>query len=643
MEQNDFAQENCDENKKLLVAESFKQEKHDANYFSNSLVALFDGNLLLASLLQRFHYAFQNETNGTWIKGYRWIWKPVKQLKEEKYSKKSESTIYRAILKLVDWGVLKREQLFKEDNGHNFNPKNRMYYYRVDYEGFAEFEKRRAKEAGCEYIKSDYQNFQNNEQSDRSSSGTTEKPKPKKSKKPTEKPGTQNSEEAEKPSFVINEKPSSFTNEKPSFVTVEKTKQSLHQFSTINTHIEEQECVTESNNLNTEEKAEAREVRSDRQSSNLNSENTFSSVTPSNSKPKVTARVVSENTGVQKTTAVKVKPKYDRSLGIAPLEEQKNVQQRLNGFASGAWLIDGRLDPSFLNWQAEKWMKRWDCDIFTTKQNVLLHFKKDPDNLAIAWEIYREETSQRVNNVGVRLKHGVEIKPEEQKMLIERSRAITEEINPEHRLIADAPILSDSLLSSTNDRLFSLPSCDDDIIMSDLDEVSSSKARAMDAPAAKPVQEEQQRAAFFESDNNLEQPAIFEIDDERCRGNTACHDSEAQQISPPKDKDGFAENPEAYKLYQQQKIENPVDKNMLLQKLGELTKKFSMPKAEPVKPKSTIPQSVAELDNLSLQEVNKLLEDGVLKTALSPILQRSNKFEVFLTEWGHVEYVDYAF
>jgi hypothetical protein len=123
------------------------------------------------------------------------------------------------------------------------------------------------------------------------------------------------------------------------------------------------------------------------------------------------------------------------ALGNKPPDEPKNVQQRqFRWLADGPWLVEGKLDSSFVTWLATTWQRQYGGTIHQKRANVLRHFKKDPTNLAIAWEQYRGEHLSRYENAAVRMGNGLEIQPIEQQELLHNVRAVThrlpDELNP---------------------------------------------------------------------------------------------------------------------------------------------------------------------------------------------------------------------
>jgi hypothetical protein len=96
---------------------------------------------------------------------------------------------------------------------------------------------------------------------------------------------------------------------------------------------------------------------------------------------------------------------------------------------NGPWLIDGKLNESFRDWLAKEWMERYGGTIHQRRADVLRHFRKDRANLSIRWEQYSSEYLNRYQNAALRLKNGLEIKPDEQSKLITHVGAIVNQLS----------------------------------------------------------------------------------------------------------------------------------------------------------------------------------------------------------------------
>ncbi|ELS03474.1 hypothetical protein Xen7305DRAFT_00031980 [Xenococcus sp. PCC 7305] len=112
------------------------ETKFDTSVMSNSLVVLI-GDYLEARILQQLHYWTVKEY-GIVLKGARWIYKPVRELLIEVLIGFTSWQIRKALSSLVGKELLFREHLFKEHHGHNFAPKNRTYYYSINYQKLQE-------------------------------------------------------------------------------------------------------------------------------------------------------------------------------------------------------------------------------------------------------------------------------------------------------------------------------------------------------------------------------------------------------------------------------------------------------------------------------------------------------------------------
>ena len=111
---------------------------------------------------------------------------------------------------------------------------------------------------------------------------------------------------------------------------------------------------------------------------------------------------------------------------------------------AGPWNINGQLDMNFRDAIAQSWVVAYGGDVHKKKADVLCHFKKDPHNLAIAWEQYQSEYRNRYETTQILMTNGVEIPQEYQRRLINNQRAITQSLPPEINLIT-APVIPDSI------------------------------------------------------------------------------------------------------------------------------------------------------------------------------------------------------
>ena len=111
---------------------------------------------------------------------------------------------------------------------------------------------------------------------------------------------------------------------------------------------------------------------------------------------------------------------------------------------AGPWNINGQLDMNFRDAIAKSWMTAYGGDVHKKKADVLRHFKKDPDNLVIAWEQYQSEYLNRYETTQILMTNGVEIPQEYQRRLINNQRSITQSLPQEINLIT-APAIPDSV------------------------------------------------------------------------------------------------------------------------------------------------------------------------------------------------------
>ena len=114
----------------VLKSESLKT-KFDTCVVSNSFVALI-GDYIEARIVQQLHYWCYSEY-GVIINDLRWIYKPIREWLSESFVGFTSWQLRKAIASLVAKGILLKEHLFKEHHGNNFSPKNRTYYYSVNY------------------------------------------------------------------------------------------------------------------------------------------------------------------------------------------------------------------------------------------------------------------------------------------------------------------------------------------------------------------------------------------------------------------------------------------------------------------------------------------------------------------------------
>ena len=120
--------------KSVLQVEGL-EVKYDVVEVSNSMVALL-GSVEEATIVQLIH-SWTLAGEGVIIDGNHWFNKSIKDWIAEVMPLTSPWKMRSYMKSLVSKGVLERKQLHKEHYGHNYSPKNRTYYYRLDYEGLS--------------------------------------------------------------------------------------------------------------------------------------------------------------------------------------------------------------------------------------------------------------------------------------------------------------------------------------------------------------------------------------------------------------------------------------------------------------------------------------------------------------------------
>ena len=281
---------------------------------------------------------------------------------------------------------------------------------------------------------------------------------------------------------------------------------------------------------------------------------------------------------------------YDSALGIKSPSEQKNLQARFNSWIpEGVWRINGKLDPNFVDWLAKDWMKSFGGDFHRKRADVLRHFKKDPANIAIAWTQYESETRHRYENASVRMHNGMEIKAEEQQQLLSRSRAVSEKMSSE---VNPVDVTNSAyLLQIQGGKEEKVIECHQE-----------------NKPALMANNEEEV------SESNWSFPADVESSAE---GINSVSSSQPQDI--PRDEKGSAENPDAYRLWQPEKLEGEkVNPAQLRERLASLSQRFAMPKPkkEVVKPKDQI------------DELNEWLKEPILRKEVMARVMKSDNLTV---------------
>ncbi|BAQ61623.1 hypothetical protein GM3708_2029 [Geminocystis sp. NIES-3708] len=135
----------------------------------------------------------------------------------------------------------------------------------------------------------------------------------------------------------------------------------------------------------------------------------------------------------------------DKKVGLVPLNQlmSKHTLTPINSsvqsvnwqwLPEGVWNINGKLDPNFHNWLAQKWLIKYpDSDIYETKANVLSYFRNDPVKLPIKWEQYQAEFLAKAENIKERLNLGCIISEQQQQETMARLTAL-KPLNPEQSI-----------------------------------------------------------------------------------------------------------------------------------------------------------------------------------------------------------------
>ena len=123
-------------NTPLIKVESLKNN-FDTLVLSSSFVNLI-GDYVEALFFHQLHYWSYSEY-GVVIDDTRWIYKPLREWKNEVFSFLTEWKLRKAIASLLEKGSIERKKLYvkhheiKHDNPY-WNPKNQTYYYSVNYD-----------------------------------------------------------------------------------------------------------------------------------------------------------------------------------------------------------------------------------------------------------------------------------------------------------------------------------------------------------------------------------------------------------------------------------------------------------------------------------------------------------------------------
>ena len=123
-------------NTPVIKIDSLKP-KFDTLVLSNSFVTVI-GDYIEALFFHQLHYWSYSEY-GVVIDGTRWIYKPLREWKNEVFTFLTEWKLRKAIASLLEKGLIERKKLYvkhheiKHDNPY-WNPKNQTYYYSVNYD-----------------------------------------------------------------------------------------------------------------------------------------------------------------------------------------------------------------------------------------------------------------------------------------------------------------------------------------------------------------------------------------------------------------------------------------------------------------------------------------------------------------------------
>ncbi len=147
----------------------------------------------------------------------------------------------------------------------------------------------------------------------------------------------------------------------------------------------------------------------------------------------------------------------DKYFGQKPSPQPPLIRGAKGGWRwlpEGPWNVDGKLDREFQEWLAKKWMAEYNrTDIYKAKADVLLHFKKDPTNLAVWWDVYQSQYIAKAENIKTRLDHGLNISQEEQQEVIANHRAVLPMSEEQQQTTKQPPVIhqpNPQLKSSTH-------------------------------------------------------------------------------------------------------------------------------------------------------------------------------------------------
>lgn len=150
--------------------------------------------------------------------------------------------------------------------------------------------------------------------------------------------------------------------------------------------------------------------------------------------------------GLNNTSSKKVAA----SAQIEPFFNRKPTSNEIewNWLPDGPWKNEqGKLDSTFHNAIAQRWLKEHGGDIHAKRANVLKHFRNEPTNLSIEWEWYQTSILHKAGSIQIRKQAGIDTTADEQE-IIKHQRAgaelpeelrVSEERSPEKVLEEVAP------------------------------------------------------------------------------------------------------------------------------------------------------------------------------------------------------------
>jgi hypothetical protein len=318
------------------------------------------------------------------------------------------------------------------------------------------------------------------------------------------------------------------------------------------------------------------------------------------------------------TKAQSIIKRYDPALGIKEPRDWKTLQQKqFQWVPNGPWLRDKKLDASFIDWLATQWQKQYGGTIHQKRSDVLRHFKKDPANIAIAWEQYRGEHLHRYENAALRMHNGLEIKPDEQQQLLTHARAVVNPLPDELNPVAN----SVGIASLNSIPVFLVPASLKESVG---EQVSLSKsAIAVEDAMPEKAPSPSVSATTTETHSLLDRP--YSCSDKLSSNYSQSFEPESILTSD----DGCVKNPSAYQQWKPTPLEDePVSESDFSAKLAAFTKHLSMSAQEQESPKPT--ESLNEL-----KELNRWLSDPILKREVLPRVMRSARYTVEFDELGN--------